>query len=274
MGVITESIGDLMECGAGKYEIFPEEEVFQAFPCLKIERLSGWVLQQLIKLSIAAWIKTPFYLTCDSDIVCVRNVRVESLMDNNRAFLNVETVEDYQRLYLPAFAKQESSRKSERFRNSARLLGYTRGAQYSGVYYGETPCLLSTAKVLELCECLEQRFGQQWPCVLSKHAHQWSEYSLYYQYLEMSNSLDRVHMCCGSDTLLDLERSVWHPSIYYKHHRAYDREHFVPHAGGNRGYFIAVQSWLDQAAWLPLRYSRIDGFYADLASWLGVELRG
>ena len=233
--------------------------------------MRGWYAQQILKLAAAGRVTTPFYVTLDSDIVCMRPFAYDSLVHDGRALCNVETMETYTALYTPEFARRERSTKQRRLDASASLLGGPRPARYEGRYYGETPVVLHADSVQSMCEALEANQGRPWAHVLGE-TDGWTEYTLYFQYLEARGELESVHEPTGPDHVLDLRKSAWHVPDRYLESRTYDRDHFV---GDLRlredGFFVALQSYLGPEDWLLSSGSHsMDQFYARLAHWLGV----
>jgi hypothetical protein len=231
-------------------------------------RGTGWFIQQLIKLSIAEHIRSEYYLTLDSDIVCVKSCSYDSVIRSGLAATNVETVEDYNRLYKAAFVVHESLIKVQRYENSGQLIGYKRPTRLLRRFYGETPVVLHTDSVIALKEHLTKRFGRPWCQALAGNSG-WTEYGLYFQFLEMTGELDSVCRLMGCNTVLDLEKSVWQKSEHYRDTRLYDAAHFSLNiADANGGFFVAIQSWLNPLSWLPPRYRSVGEFYADIGRWL------
>ena len=54
------------------YCVVPESSLVPEFRFFR--NVSGWYKQQLIKLAIAERIETDFYLTLDSDVICIKPV--------------------------------------------------------------------------------------------------------------------------------------------------------------------------------------------------------
>ncbi len=227
----------------------------------------GWYIQQLIKLSIARHISAEYYVILDSDIICMKAVSYASLIHNGRALTNVETPRDYHRLYNAEAAMQETSCKQGRYRRSAALLGYTRPSRLHNRFYGETPVALHTKSVLALTAHIERRFLQPWDRFLLSRSD-WTEYSLYFQYLEMFELLYSVTKLKDCNEVLDLERSVWLGTAKYRDYRLYNRRHFTKRRWNGGGYFMAVQSWLRPSLWLPPSYTTTAEFYRDVERWL------
>ncbi len=96
----------------------------------------------------------------------------------------------------------------------------------------------------------------------------WTEYSLYFQFLEMTGSFEEIHTCGESNAVLSLDKSVWQPTACYKSQRFYDRLHFANSPLVREGPFVAIQSWIPAEEWLPVRFCGLPDFYGHLERWL------
>jgi hypothetical protein len=72
----------------GETDLVPELRLFHP------ERNGGSLLQQLIKLSVARIVSSPFYLTLDVDFVCVKHIEYTDFVQDDRA---IACVHDSQR---------------------------------------------------------------------------------------------------------------------------------------------------------------------------------
>lgn len=254
-----------------RYKVIPEMDVCPNIRLLvraDSSEINGWQAQQLLKLAIASSISTDHYVTLDSDIVCARAFSMADLVHNGSAVTNRETLNDYQRLYTDAFAEQEAAIKLARYARSGALIGCRCLHAPATVFYGETPVVLCKQVVLNLQEHLGARFACEWSEALAL-TQGWTEYTLYFHYLDFLE-LSVTHCCyAGCNSVLDLERSIWEPSVKYRNPRVYNKEHFLRKLPNERsGIFIAVQSWLPLSSWLPTHYSSRDSFYCDLERWI------
>jgi Family of unknown function (DUF6492) len=121
--------------------------------------------------------------------------------------------------------------------------------------------------MLDVCSWIGRRGGASWSDVLMA-SRDWTEYALYFQFLEMIGEMEKLYILRGPNHVLDLERSVWHETSWYKRWRVYDREHFTGSVDNRRkGSFVAIQSWLASERWLPKGYT-IEEFYRALGSWI------
>lgn len=254
----------------GRYRIADESELCpEILRATKTNSIGGWYTQQLIKLDMAKNISSAHYVTLDSDILCVKPFSHADLVVDGRALTNVETNVDYERLYVSKYCQRELITKQERYRGAAKILGYDRPSQKASQFYGETPVVLHTQSVLGLTQFLSERFRQPWIEGLAAH-RQWTEYSLYFQFLEMTGQLESVCFRTNCNGVLDLEKSVWLLSEGYRRPRSYDARHFTTNLQATAGFFVAVQSWLAVHKWLPARFKNLQEFYDEVEVWLNL----
>lgn len=249
-----------------RYQVVDELELCpEVLAASKTHKRAGWITQQLIKLQIASSFDSTHYLTLDSDILCIKPFSYASLVADGRALTNLEHPADYQRIYVARDCQHELTTKRKRYQGAATLLGYRRPDTLRH-FYGETPVVLNTHSIRELTEFLSLRFGEAWFEGLASQNF-WSEYSLYFQFLEMNGRLEQVCALTGCNAVLDLEKSVWLPSEGYRSPRPYDAAHFT-HDLQERGFFVAIQSWLPSNMWLPARCGSVRAFYEEVETWL------
>jgi hypothetical protein len=228
----------------------------------------GWAIQQILKLAAAEHVASRHYVTLDADIVCLRPCGVHDLVSDGKAIAGVETADVYRRLYTDSFAAEEARIKQRRYEAAAALLGYERDRECRGRYFSETPCSLHTSSVIELIRYLASASQSPWPETLTQMKG-WTEYALYFQFLESRGLLDVLHTRRGCNAVLDLETSVCQVSEHYRERRTYDRQHFMEcNRSSECGPFVAIQSWLPIEGWLPAWASTLDEFYDQVSSWL------
>lgn len=184
-----------------------------AFPLLK-----GWYRQQLVKLAIAEHVESDFYITLDADVVATRALRSESIIVDGRGLCRVYPLDLHPDWY----------------RRSAAVLGLV--PKRVGISHNVTPALLNRHAVRELSEhlsrqaqkrdgsrlsfrALKQRFHDArlrhvgrgdfaaWRLCLAANAP-WTEYALYYTYLESTGDFERWHYE-ATYGLYDRDQSVW-----------------------------------------------------------------
>jgi Family of unknown function (DUF6492) len=235
---------------------------------LSTRQFSGWYIQQLLKLAVAARITTPFYLTLDSDILCCRPFDYGDLVRDGRAVNGIETIDDYNRIYTPEFARKEMAVKIKRQIGSERILGWQREPLQRHRSFSETPVVMHTGQVQQLTSHLEQRYYIPWQTVLSQNLLTWTEYTLYFGFLEMNGVLDSFCEIADCNAVLNLEKSAWQPRSRYRTARSYE----VPHLfNGTGGPFIALQSWLQPEEWLPEELTSTDDYYRQLLAIVMAE---
>lgn len=234
--------------------------------------IRGWYVQQMLKLAIAEQVATPFYLTLDSDVVCVRPFSVATLVAGGRGVCGVETADTYAELYTPEFAVREMATKEARMVRSAELLGVTRATRYAGRSYSETPVLYHAGAMRDMCTHLTTLHARPWSRVLAETSG-WTEMALYFVYLEATERLAGLYDEVSPNRILHLAGSVWHVGGHYRGSRSYDESHFRQVLADEDGLFVAVQSWLDIERWLPdTGHESLDEFYAHLGEVLGVDI--
>lgn len=179
--------------------------------------MRGWYRQQLLKLAIAERVRGANYLTLDADVICVRDVRPSDLAPSGRGLCHVLGEDEHWRWY----------------RDSAAVLGLSPGPR--GRLHNLTPAILCRQAVLELQAHLAERalVGQyrSGPRGLRQRAvvwaartrgvdplqlwrayliggTPWTEYALYYTWLEHSGRLAHYHSLSTS-CIYSVENSVW-----------------------------------------------------------------
>jgi Family of unknown function (DUF6492) len=141
----------------------------------------GWHLQQLIKLAVAERVATPFYLTLDADVLCVRPTRYDDLVRDGRALAQV--------------TKPHHPEWND---DAERVLALRR----SGRQYGVTPAVLSRDGVL----ALQRHLGGDWRVRLLRELP-WTEYALYHTFLEATGQWTRHHVSGGDRCIYG--NNVW-----------------------------------------------------------------
>ena len=169
----------------------------------------GWFVQQLVKLAAADRVRTPFYLTLDADVVCVRPTRYADLVPAGRALV------------------QTSPPNHPEWNDDAeRVLGLPR----SGRQYAVTPGLLSRDAVAALARHLAERVdprarelalwlprGRGRKIVASWRSYllrklPWTEYALYGTFVEATGLFERYHVLAGEDAIYG--NAVWMESQF------------------------------------------------------------
>lgn len=232
-------------------------------------RVSGWKLQQILKMAAAERVQTPFFLTLDTDAICIRRCRYEDLIQAGRAITNVQRPADYMSLYPPGMALVEALTKSARMATSRRVAGGMRPPGRWLHYYGETPTIFHTSTMQSALAEIARKRGRHWRVALLD-ARFWIEHGLYYAHAESSGALERHHTLRNRRTLLDLDRSIWLPrqrSYCAGHHVDWPR---VDDEATPDGYFVVLQTWFGSAGWLPAPHRNLEDYYEHVWRRLGI----
>jgi hypothetical protein len=171
--------------------------------------LNGWYLQQLIKLSMARIVATPFYLTLDADVVCVRKIAYEDLVRDGRAIAYVSDA-------VPAYP-------AGWYLWAEELLGFSRSGQWHGI----TPAVLSVDAVHRLLSFLQARCGPDTRAESYLLSHTpWTEYTLYFTYLEHEGLFAAFHTPVpvepyGNNIWRPAELAAWDPADSFSSDHAF-----------------------------------------------------
>ena len=169
---------------------------------------TGWFVQQLVKLAISDRVESEFYLTLDADVICMKPVGYDDLVESGRAIANLRSEDVHPDWYASA----------------ERILGQRR----SGRTHGVTPAVLARDAVHRLRAFLATRVGERarrlgslfpqgsrmrdlfcsWRSHLLRNTP-WTEYALYFTFLESTGAFDTFHVARGPDAIYDNARSVW-----------------------------------------------------------------
>jgi hypothetical protein len=196
---------------------FKVESELRLVPELRLTKPGGWYRQQLIKLAIAEHLSSELYLTLDADVVCTRKVSPRDLAPGGRGLCHVIEEDKHPRWYT----------------RSEAVLGLS--APRRGIVHNVTPAVLHRTAVRELAEYLNQRAAERrfaaglrglkqrfafthagltrttvadWRLLLAAGVP-WTEYALYYTFLEATRRFDRFHLR-SRHCPYDIERSVWY----------------------------------------------------------------
>lgn len=199
-----------------KYRMLADSAVvpeFALFPDMR-----GWQRQQLVKLAMADHVETDFYLTLDADVMCTRPLALDELVKNGRGMCYVIETDLYPEWYSSAEV----------------VIGMK--ARRQGILHNVTPTVLNRHAVKDLARHLDQRWlnlkfslGRRglkqlmtrartifrtsegfvpWRMYLGANVP-WTEYALYYTFLEAAGSFDRYHVE-SPECIYDIRNSAWH----------------------------------------------------------------
>jgi hypothetical protein len=246
-----------------RYKVMAESDYFNlvGIESSKLIEMPGWYIQQIIKLYFSYLCNTDFYLTMDSDILTFKKIDINKFFPKkNKALIGIESADDYFKIYTEKFAHIELKIKSSRYYIVEKLLKYSRPAYLKKRFYSETPVIMNKNQLINLFQHLRDIHQDDFPNILFK-TKGWTEYGLYFLYLEMNNLVEKYHILGDLNSVLALEASVWQATNNYKNTRFYNNEHFEQMNLKNYGPFIAIQSWINIPDWLPKNYQNICIFY-------------
>jgi len=178
-------------------KVISEDEV--APELSRYPKMRGWRKQQIVKLAIAKFVSSDFYITFDADVICLKSINTESLLPGNKAILQLEQAQQHPKWW----------------RSSSRILNAR--AQTKKLEQGMTvtPAILATPIVEQLYRDIGKRDRNNnwidWLCQLHQPSHpknwllhrylmnKWTEYSLYYLTALKHDLFDKYHTYCGTE---------------------------------------------------------------------------
>jgi hypothetical protein len=164
-------------------------------------KMRGWRKQQIVKLAAATRMRSPFYLTLDADVICLKPLNRDKLIVDGRALMQYEP----------------RSQHPKWWKSSARILRMSPMVGDPSVGATVTPALLARDLCLALMQELQKVTGAAswvdalcqlhlpwnprnwWPGRVLKL--KWTEYSLYYLCAHKLGLLDRYHVTAGTTEL-------------------------------------------------------------------------
>jgi hypothetical protein len=202
------------------YKIIPETAVVPEFKLFK--NYPGWNKQQLIKLAAAEIVETDFYLTLDADIICVRPTSFSDLVKDGRAYCYKHGLErsaesfkqwyrDAERVLMIERAEYHHDVTPAVLNKEAMLMLHghlTRVSRGNGSDFSRRNLLSRGLSILT--RFIPRMPFAEWRLYLLKSG-QWTEYSLYYTFLEACDLFEKYHF------LLDNRisgNSVWYIKDY------------------------------------------------------------
>ena len=145
---------------------------FSRFGCV-----NGWLKQQIIKLGVADFISTEYFLTLDPDVILCKPMTATDIFVNGKAILEPELRRDHASWWV----------------GSARMLGIPYDLERPGM--SVTPAILSRTVCRRLHDDLRERYRCDWiVALLNGSSLAWTEYTLYYLTAERHGLLDIYHM--------------------------------------------------------------------------------
>ena len=173
-------------------DILDEDRLFPEFKEYDNE---GYKKQMLIKIGSHRLFESEFFLTLDSDIICLQKVNIERLIVGGKALLHYE----------------DKNVHSDWWEASADILSVP--LDYSSLGMSVTPAILSRTICKYSIEEIEQKSQQSWISVLMEvKGLFWTEYSLYFLCAQKRNCLKQYHLDSSDPRnipLIDPNYTVW-----------------------------------------------------------------
>jgi hypothetical protein len=201
------------------FELRVESELKIVPEFLLRPKLSGWFRQQMIKLAIFERIESDLYLTLDADVICARKVNATQLIADGRGLCRLIPLPKFDYWYerVEAVLRVRAPRKGIMHNVTPALLHrgamndmrraiqekIARGEYSRGVRSLKQRWLLFKSRMQRLAESKYE----PWRVYLMA-ARPWTEYALYYTFLECNGSFDRYHFYTPH-CLYDGETSIW-----------------------------------------------------------------
>lgn len=164
-----------------KLNILGEEELFPEFRECISTRFNNYRKQMLIKIGIAKIVETEFFLTLDSDIICLQKIIPEQLIIDGKALIDYKEKTYYQGWW----------------ESSAEILSTPIEINRLGM--SVTPAILSRTICEYVIQEVEEKYQKNWILTLmemeriERHRY-WTEYSLYFLCAQKRNCLTRYHL--------------------------------------------------------------------------------
>jgi len=180
-------------------------------------RAGRWV-QQLIKLQHCASTSADWCLTLDADCIAQRPVTLDTMFIDGKGIDQVLDCSDLHGVW---------------YAGSARILGS--GVKRSGVEHPVTPTLLSAEGARLLVAHLTQKataLDRYWMALLLRRVP-WSEYTLYYTFLESIGKFEHYHCIVEHPVFYNPYKAVWYASQF---------DNWEPEKAPDAALFAIVQS--------------------------------
>jgi len=175
-------------CSPLPIRLIPENSLVKK---IVISKISGWSLQQLIKLGVSRLIKTPLYLVLDADCFLTKNFSYENLFHQNKILINTQSWMAHPEWWL---ASREIIEEV-----TVTKIG-------SAPVMWVTPQILVTDIVCELIDNLSQKDEPlRWDEYLSDKL--FTEFTLYWLFLLKTNRTDMYQLYDSEKVLLD--NAIW-----------------------------------------------------------------
>lgn len=223
--------------------------------------LRGWYKQQLVKLTASSFVRSPFYLTLDADVICTRACGYADLILDGKARCHVMQQSDHRDWYEGAEAALGlAANRRDVLHNVTPVVWSTEGVQKTVRHLNQRAVRREWAKGQRglrqrVHSWVRSNAAAPWMNYLAA-ATPWAEYALYFTYLEATDQFDRYHVESEA-CIYDVQRSLWKNT---KTLEGWDPSPLFEGAGPP--YFAVIQS----NAELP-----VDELWQRLTPWFGAK---
>jgi Family of unknown function (DUF6492) len=153
-----------------------------------------WHRQQIIKLFCAELVANEYFIVFDPDMFATRNFGYDDLIIDGKALVQTEPKSDH----------------IDWWESSAKVLGLPVLLDTPGLCV--TPEILSKHACQELTRYISVTHQKTWyEVLLSMYTTNWTEYTLYWSYLEANDKLGIYHSFSSKPTALKVhsEQNIW-----------------------------------------------------------------
>jgi hypothetical protein len=189
----------------------------------------NWYYQQILKLKIANFIKTKYYLILDIDMYLIKPLCFDDMFYENKI---IYTHEKFPHNNPPGYTN------TSWWENSAKLLNYNVEKLFDrNDLMGVTPQLLLTCVVKDILLLMESKYGVNWEITLIDKS--FTEFTLYWIFL-IQNNMEQYYTTNGFPLLdVDEEHTVLHPNSNETIIRVTNQA-----LSSRKYHFFLVQNWL------------------------------
>lgn len=180
-----------------------------------------WHRQQIIKLFCAELVKNDYFIVFDPDMFATRSFGFDDLILDGKALVQTEPKLDHQ----------------DWWESSAKVLMLPASLATPGLCV--TPEILAKQACQELTAYISEKHQKTWyEVLLSMYTTNWTEYTLYWSYLEARGKISEFHVTTPREGGLKVhaEQNIWFKTDYDN----FDFKHLF--SNDQRGIFCTIQS--------------------------------
>jgi len=207
-----------------KCTVLTEEELIPESDYPLFRKSKGWLRQQIVKFYISKLITTDFYICLDADLLCYKPTCYSDLIINNKPIVNMES-KSLHHLWWTASAKALKMKKSE--------ISEGMGSSTNIFITSEVIDLMKHIEQSHHKSCIQYLLNWYWKCMNTFGGRQWTEYTLYWLFLELRGhtfKYDMNHKILGN--------SIWKATTEEINDDMFKKIFSMD----NDGYFVVYQS--------------------------------